>query len=66
MLREYVKGTKVPTKDLKKIKLQIIAVRLSCGYPLTRQQMIDWNHATSDEQDEAYHSIDTSEKNDYQ
>ena len=62
MIHEYVKGTRIPTNDLMKIKLQIIAVRLSCGYPLSRQQMCDWNNATVEEQYEAYGSIDTSEK----
>ena len=62
MRHEYIKGTKRPKKDLFKIKLQIIAIRLSCGYPLSRQQMYDWNNATVEEQYEAYGSIDTSEK----
>jgi hypothetical protein len=47
---------------LHKINLQIIAVRLSCDLPLTRQQMYYWNNATVEEQYEAYGSIDTSEK----
>lgn len=62
MIHEYIKGTKIPEKDLFKIKLHIIAVRLSCSYPLSRQQMYDWNNATVEEQYEAYGSIDTSEK----
>lgn len=62
MIHEYIKGTKIPKKDLFKIKLQIIAIRLSCGYPLSRQQMYDWNNATVEEQYEAYGSIDISEK----
>jgi hypothetical protein len=56
---EYIKGTLLTKEDLRKINLQIIAVRLSCDLPLTRQQMYNWNNSSAQEHIEAYEQIKT-------
>jgi hypothetical protein len=66
MLHEYIKGTRLTKEDAKKIKLQIIAVRLSCNIQLTRQQMYDWNNSTTEEHYEAYESIETNKRKVYE